>query len=123
MPVIVTVDHERQQVTAICVGPVTLADTITHLDREVREKGVGSRKLFDTRGSGFEINEEDVQRIADALHARSKEAKIGPAAMVVSSDRLFDLTLLVSKLTADVCRIRPFRDEAEARKWLAAQPI
>jgi hypothetical protein len=123
MPVIVTVDHERREVTAVCVGPVTLADTMIHLEREVREKGVSYRKLFDTRGSGFDISEQEAQQIADALRARSKEVKIGPAAMVVSSDKVFDLTLRVSELAADVCRIRPFRDEAEARAWLAAQPI
>jgi len=123
MPVLVTVDHERREVTAVCVGPVTLADTMTLLDREVREEGVGYRKLFDTRGSGFEITEDEAHEIADALRARSKGSKIGPAAMVVSSDAIFELTLLIGRLTADVCKIRPFRGVPEARAWLASVEI
>lgn len=123
MPIIVTIDHERREVKAVCVGPVSLSDSLAHLEREAREHGLSYRKLVDTRGSGFEMNEDETRQVADALRELSKKNAMGPAAVVVSSEAIFKMTQMIASLTEDCCQVRAFHDEREAREWLASQPI
>jgi hypothetical protein len=123
MPIILTIDHQRHEVKAVCVGPIRLSDSMAHLEREAREHGLSYRKLMDTRGSGFEISEDETRTVAHTLRELSKKNAIGPAAVVVSSEAIFEMTQMITRLTEDCCQIRAFRDEKEAREWLASQPI
>jgi SpoIIAA-like len=123
MPVIVTVDHSRREVSAVCVGPITLSDSLSQLKHEARERGLSYRKIVDTRGSGFELNAKEAQQIAEALRELSQEHRIGPAAVVVSSDAILEMTRAMSKLVESFCEVRAFRDEKEARVWLASRAI
>jgi stage II sporulation SpoAA-like protein len=123
VPIIVTVDHIRREVTAVCVGPITLADAMSQLQHETRERGLGYRKFIDTRGSGFEMSLKDARQVAEVLRAISREHWLGPAAVVVSSDAIFETTQQVEKMVQSFCEVRAFRDEKAAREWLASRPI
>lgn len=123
MPVIVTVGHKRHAVRGVCIGPVTLSDALSHVAHEAREHGLGYRKFVDTRGSGFELSVDDLQQIAEALREQSKEHALGPAAIVVSSDATFETLQALGRLVEGFFEMRVFRDEKEARQWLASRPI
>jgi len=123
MPVIVTVDHEHQAVSGVCIGPVTLSDALSHVAHEVRERGLSYRKFVDTRGSGFQLNVDDLQQIAEVLREQSKEHVLGPAAIMVSSDAVLEMVQALGKLVETFLEMRAFRDEKEARQWLASRPI
>jgi hypothetical protein len=123
LPVIVTVDHTRREVSAVCVGPITLSDAMSHVEHETREGGLGYRKFVDTRGSGFQMSAEEARQVAEALRVQSRGNAIGPAAVVVSSDAIFEIVRTLGKLVEGFAEIRPFRDEKEARQWLASRPI
>ncbi len=123
MPVIVTVDHERREVISVCLGSITLTDALGHMEREERERGLSYPKFVDARGSGFQIGEDEARQIAEALRTLAKVHRLGPAAVLVSSDSVFEATELVGKQAEGVCEIRAFRDEKEAREWLHSRPI
>ena len=46
------------------------------------------------------------------------EGPIGPAAVVVSSDANLDSMGVLGGMLQNVCEVKMFRDEAEARAWL-----
>ncbi len=118
MPVIVGVDHEHRQVNAVAMGSVTYADAKTHMQLEVREHARGYRKFVDFRGAGIQISPSEIRQIVDGLRDLAQDEKFGPTAVVVSSDQAYGMMRMLEMLVEDVCEIRPFREEAEARAWL-----
>jgi hypothetical protein len=123
MPVIVAVDHDRRKVDVVAIGPVTFADALSQLEHEVRHGGLSYPKFVDARGVGVLVTAEDQVQIAERLRAYSREIRPGPVAFVVSSDATFDAINVLAKLLENVCAMGVFRDEREAREWLASQPI
>lgn len=121
MPVIVGVDHEHRQVNAVATGSVTFADAQAHMKLEVRENARGYRKFVDFRGAGIQISPSEIRQIVDGLRELAREEKIGPTAVVVSTDQAYGMMRMLEMLVEDVCEIRPFREEAEARAWLEAR--
>jgi hypothetical protein len=123
MPIIVAVDHDRREVNVVAIGPVTFADALNQLDHELRGGGLGYRKFIDARGAGVLISPEENLELAEMMRAHSREVPLGPGAFLVSSDAAFQAIGGLAERVADVCAMKVFRDEQEARAWLAAQPI
>jgi hypothetical protein len=121
MPIIVTVDHARREVHAIAVGPVSYEDIERHLLQERNWKSLSYRELIDARGAGPTFAPADVRRIVEVLRNLSREAPLGRTAIVVSSDYAFGLLRMLEMLVEDVCHVRPFLDEQEARIWSATE--
>jgi hypothetical protein len=121
MPVIVAVDHDRREVNVVAIGPVTLADALSHLEHEVRLGGLGYAKLVDARGAGVLVTPEEQFEIAERMRAFSREMQLGPVAFVVSSDAAFDAISVLAELVENVCAMGVFRDEPRARAWLTAR--
>lgn len=121
MPVIVSVDHDRREVNVIAIGPVTFADALQHLEHEVRLGGLAYRKFVDVRGAGVLVSREENVEIAERLRVYSREIKLGPVAFVVPSDAAHEMISVLAELVENVCDMRVFHGEREARTWLSAR--
>lgn len=121
MPIISGVDYARREVNIVCVGPVTLADVLGHAQQEKAEGALGFSRFIDMRGAGLEWDEAEARQIAERIRELSRETPQGPAAFVVSSDEAFDKMCAMDRLLEGSSETRTFREEAEARAWLAAK--
>jgi hypothetical protein len=119
MPIISNIDHERREIHAIAVGPVSYADVKDHIAQERRGHGLPYREFIDARGSGPNISPAEVRRIVELLRDLSRESQLGRTAVLVSSDYAFGVARMFEMLLEDVFELRAFRDEQEARAWLA----
>ena len=122
MPILTSVDREKREIRCVAVGPVTYDDVQSHLLREKHWGALPYRELIDGRGAGPQFTAEDVRRIVDLLRTLSRESKLGRTAIVVSTDYAFGLMHMLELMVDDVCQIRVFREEGEARAWLHAMP-
>jgi hypothetical protein len=121
VPIISGVDYARHEVNIVCVGPVRLADVLGHAQQEKAEGALGFSRFIDMRGAGLEWDEAEARQIAERVRELSRETPQGPAAFVVSSDEAFDKMCAMDRLLEGSSETRTFRDEAEARAWLAAK--
>lgn len=121
MPVTLGVDHKQRQVNAVAMGSVTFADAQAHMQLETRENARAYRKYVDFRGAGIQISPAEIRQIVEQLREVAQKVKIGPTAVVVSTDQAYGMMRMLEMLVEDVCEIRPFREEAEARAWLEAR--
>ena len=119
MPIISKVDHEHREIEAIAVGPITFADVQDHLSQQRRWHSLAYREFLDGRGAGPKFSSEEVRRIVELLQDLSRESHLGRTAVLVPSDYAFGLMRMFEMLLEDVFEFRAFRDEAEARAWLA----
>jgi len=120
MPIIVAIDHEHRQVNVVAIGPVTLADALQQLEHESRGGGLGYPKFIDVRGAGVLITPDEEREVAARMRELNRKTPFGPMAFVVSSDETAGAIGLLAQLVKDVFPLRVFRDEKEAREWLAA---
>jgi hypothetical protein len=121
MPIILGVDHECKQVDAVAVGPVTHADVENHLLTERHFGGLACEEFIDARCAGVLFTPDETRQIVALLRRLGQESKLGPAAVWVSTDIAFGLMRMLEILVEDVAIVKPFRDEQEARGWLASQ--
>ena len=121
MPIVFTVDHQRREVHSIAIGPVTFESVRSHLMQERQWQGLSYPELIDARGAGIEFTPPEVREVVDLLRRLGTESRLGPTAVLVSSDAAFGIISMLEMLVEDVCEIKPFRDESEARAWLASK--
>jgi hypothetical protein len=89
-----------------------------------REGSGHYRKLFDLHQSDIALGPEDLQRISDG--ARQTALTAGPVAILMGKSPpplLVDMAVLLQHRMDRSRRFRLFTDEAEARRWLASEPI
>jgi hypothetical protein len=114
------VDHERKQVDAVAIGPISYADVEDHLLAERHFGGLPYKEFIDARAAGVLFNTAEIRRIVALLRRLGQESKLGPTAVLVSTDVAFGLMRMLEILVEDVANVEPFRDEQEARGWLAS---
>lgn len=120
MPILSRIDHANAEIHSVAVGPITYADVESHLLRERHWQSLPYRELIDGRGAGPKLTPADVRRIVELLRKLSRESSLGRTAILVSTDYAYGLMHMLEMMVDDVCEIRVFRDEDEARAWLAA---
>jgi hypothetical protein len=123
MPILPKIDREKREIHAVAVGPIAYQDVEEHLRQEQQWGGLEYRELIDARGAGLAFSPEDLRKIVELLRIMGHDTKLGPTAVVVSTDYAFGLIEALEKLAAGVCEIRAFRDETDARAWLASHSI
>jgi hypothetical protein len=123
MPIILNVDHERKEIDAVAVGPISYADVENHLSMEQHFGGLAYRELIDARGAGILLIPAEIRQIGALLRSLGQQSKLGPTAVLVSTDAAFGVMRMLQVLVEDVCEIMPFRDEQEARIWLSSHPV
>jgi hypothetical protein len=121
VPIVFTVDHERREVHSIAIGPVTFESIRTHLMQEKHWRGLTYPELVDARGAGIDFTPSEVREVVELLRNLGAESRLGPTAVLVSSDAAYGIIRMLEMLVEDVCEIKPFRDESEARAWLASK--
>jgi hypothetical protein len=121
VPVIVSIDHDHFEVNVVAIGPVTFADALHQLEHEVRLGGLAYRKFVDVRGAGVLVSREENVEIAERMRAYSRDVQLGPVAFVVSSEAASEAIHVLIELVENVCEMRVFRGEREARTWLSAR--
>ncbi len=119
MPIISKVDHESKEIHAVAVGPVTFADVEAHLLQEKNWGALSYREFIDGRGAGPIFTPAEVRQIVELLRKMSEGSPLGRTAVLVSSDYAFGVMRMLEMLIDDVLQLKPFRDEQEAREWLA----
>lgn len=121
MPIIINVDHERQLVHAIAIGSVSIEDIRSHVSHERHWGGLSYPELIHARGAGSSLAPFEINQLLDLVRPLAAQTYLGRTAVLVSSDQAFRIVTMIENLVALFCEIKPFRDEAEAVKWLASK--
>jgi hypothetical protein len=114
-------DHVRNEILATAVGPINYEDIRAHLIKERDERGLSYSELIDARNAVLHVTSAEVQQIVSFLRELSQNARLGSAAVLVSTDVAYGMVRMLGMLVEDVCKILPFRDEQKARSWLESQ--
>src|SRR5579863_537990 len=125
MPLAFTFDSQRDLLTCRVSGPITYADIQKHLDEERADRYLGKAELIDATGATVAFSGQEVRSLVDSLRHLGEQQRLGPTAVVVSSDVAYGMMRMLEMLVHGICQIRPFRTTAEAEVWLAevARPM
>jgi len=121
MPIILKVDHEGHYVDSVAIGSISYANVENHLLTERYFKGLTYKEFIDARGAGISFTPAESRQIVELLQNLGRESKLGPTAVLVSNDVAFGVIRMLEVLVEDACDVKPFREEQEARAWLAMQ--
>jgi hypothetical protein len=114
-----TYDHMHRRVVARAEGPVNLEQIRDHLEDERQEPGLAFSELIDARAAVVELAPADLRVLVAWLRWLGERTKLGPTAVVVDTDFQFGVTRMIEMMVEDVCRVKPFRSESDAKRWLA----
>jgi hypothetical protein len=89
MPIQFTYDAARGILFTTAEGLVTLADVITHLDRESDAAALGCPEIFDALAARTNLTPDDVRNLVGQIQLRMKGTKFGPTAVVTTDDVFF----------------------------------
>ena len=123
MPIEFTINHDKRYVEARAVGETSREDIENFLDAVVLQNALPYRKLFDGRQALPKYDDNDVMLLGARMSAY--ESNLGPrgaVALLVPNEAAADLARRYINLAKSERPARVFLSEAEARKWLAAQP-
>ena len=110
---------ERNKATRIAKGTITLAEVRAYLLRDLKDSEPPYRELIDARGAVVKLSSAEVQEIVELLRSLSRSYRLGRIAVVVSTDVAYGMMRMLQILVEDVCVVQPFRDVAEAERWLS----
>jgi hypothetical protein len=121
VPITFTVDHVGREVQTVASGHVSFAEIEGHL-LKLRDAGALSyREIFDGRAGQVEFAAADTPRIVGLMRTLTKEGPVGPKAVVAPEGYTYGVARMIEMLAEEFCEIKIFRDEDEARTWLAAK--
>lgn len=107
------------------VGVFDLPFLLSYRRAMLAEGAISYRKLFDLHQSDIQLSADDLQSISES--ARNNNASIsGPIAIVTGREPaplLLDMAILLKHRIGTSRRFRLFTDKAEARQWLAREPV
>lgn len=116
------IDHDSRYMKATASGPVDWEEIRTHLLHERRDGGLSYAELIDGRSATPTWSAAHAREIFELLKAFGRESKLGPTAVVVSSDLAFGMLRMLEILLEDVFIVPPFRDYDAAEQWLRGSP-
>jgi hypothetical protein len=118
MPIVHTIEHERGRMSVVATGSVTLADILQHLKEERLAAGLGFAEIIDGRTGTVAFSPADLRSLVEVLRDLGTRQSLGPTAVIVATDYAYGMMRLLEMLVEDVCKVRPFRDPADAERWL-----
>jgi hypothetical protein len=121
MTISYSIDRDRAYMHTVAEGRVDFADVRAHLEDERRDQGLAYGEVIDARNAALDLSPAEVRQIVALLRELGKRHALGPSAVLVSTDFAFGMLRMLETLVEDVCAIRPFRSEDEAREWLRTQ--
>lgn len=99
-------------------GAITYSEVLAHLDEERRDDGLSFNELIDAIQATVVFGTAEVRLIIDRLRELGSRDILGPTAVVVGNDVSFGMLRMLGVLVNDVCDIQPFRNLADAERWL-----
>jgi hypothetical protein len=114
-----TIDTERNEVTTIVEGTVTLKEVRAHIKQERSDAALPYRELIDARHAEVNLSSSEVRQIVALLRTLARRYRLGQTAVVVSSDVAYGIVRMLQILLEDVCVVQPFRDLTAAALWLS----
>lgn len=78
---------------------------------------------MDARGVGFLWTPDEIRQIAEMVRRLNRKSPFGPTGVLVSTDAAFGVMRTMETLIEDFVELKPFRDELEARAWLASKSL
>jgi hypothetical protein len=121
VPITFTVDHARREVHTVASGRVTFGEIEGHVLKQRDAGVVAYRELFDGRAGEVEFAAADTPRIVELMRKLTNEGPIGAKAVVAPDGYTYGVARMIEMLAEEFCEIKIFRDEDEARNWLAAK--
>jgi hypothetical protein len=123
VPVRWEISHPEKLVFVVVEGEVTLQQMEDHFDALVVANALGYRKLVDATGAEPTYNDGDVMTLGARLSAYASNFPAGPLAVIGTSDALRDAYRRFVNIAPSDRPARLFKNEADARVWLAQQPL
>jgi hypothetical protein len=111
-------DRDRNAMFTTAEGPITLNDICVHIEEERVQGGLGCAELIDARSASSAVSSEDVRTLVALLRKWSEFYKLGPTAVVVSTDLAYGMLRMLDILVEEFCVIQPFQDMEMAQRWL-----
>jgi len=121
MPIHWSISHPNKLVVAVCKGPLTRRDIEVYLDDVVVADGLPYRKIFDMTQAEPAIPDDDMMALGARIRAYATTGRMGPLAIVASTDTSYERAHLFAALADAERPIRIFRELHQARQWLDAQ--
>jgi hypothetical protein len=123
MPVRWEVLHPQKLVYVAIYGEVTLKEMEEHFDALVLATALGYRKLVDASMATPVYNNDDVMTMGARLSAYTANFPSGPLAVVGVTHALRAAFRRFVNISPSKRPAKLFKTEAEARAWLAEQPL
>ena len=121
MPIIIGVNHEAKRVDAVAIGNVTYADVEDHLLAEQHFRGLGYGELIDMRAAAVSWTPIEIDKIVALVQNLSLKTRFGATAVLVATDAVLGMIRTLEIRLEGTAEIKPFREEDEARRWLASR--
>ena len=71
----------------------------------------------------MEFAAADTPRIVELMRKLTTEGRIGPKAVIAPTGYIFGVSRMIEMLAEEFCEMKIFRDEDEARAWLARAEV
>jgi hypothetical protein len=115
-------DDAARRITVTTSGPLTLADVLANIDRQILEGTWTYAMLYDTGDSGLLPIVEDIDRVVAVVRSAAKRlGRRGPVAVVSRSETAIAVAREYSVVEHDVGAVGFFRHLDEAERWLDGQ--
>jgi hypothetical protein len=121
MPVHWTVSHPKRLVVAVAKGELRLKDVEDYLDGVITADALPYRKIFDTTDATINLSEDDMMALGARIRAYIVMGRIGPLAIVATTDKSYQHARMFAALAVADRPIRIFRELHIARQWLDTQ--
>ena len=118
MPVQWTVSRPTRLVIAVAKGELRLRDIETYLDEVITADALAYRKIFDMTQATPKLSEDDLMALGARIRAYILLGKIGPLAIVATTDRSYQQARMFAALAEADRPIKIFRELHLARQWL-----
>ena len=118
MPVQWTVSQPTRLVIAVAKGELRRQDIETYLDEVVAADALAYRKIFDMTQATPKLSEDDLMALGARIRAYILLGRIGPLAIVATTDRSYQQARMFVALAEADRPIKIFRELHLARQWL-----
>jgi hypothetical protein len=118
MPVQWTVSHPTRLVIAVARGDLRLQEIEAYLDEIVTAGLLEYRKIFDLTQAAPNLSDDDLFKLGARIRAYISLGRIGPLAIVATTDSSYQQARMFAALAEADRPIRIFRELHLARQWL-----
>ena len=124
MQVMYARDDAKRRLTITTSGPVTLADILDNIDRQVREGTWTYAVMYDTGEASAIPTPEEIDRVIGAVRALAvRLGQRGAVAIVSRNPRAFEAAREYAVVEHDVGAVGFFREVDSAERWLDQQAL